>query len=133
MAAIEVPHHVENQMFTSKPVGDRMRGTAIRVPITDGPHTLIEEGAPTSSILQNNARLDQLEQLLTSANDTISQLTQAVGLKVAPPSAASVATAAVAASSAAPSATDEVAALEAQLAAAKAKLTGTDTYQAPAA
>lgn len=137
MAAIEVSHPIENQMFTSKPVGDRMRGTAIRVPITDGPHTLVEEGAPTASIQKNNEQVAQLTAMLERSNAMISELQAAVG--IAPKAAATVATAAVAATSAsaAPqentSASDEVSALEAQLAAAKAKLTGTDAYVAPAA
>lgn len=137
MTAIRVKHPLENQMFTSRPIADRYRGTAIRQSITDGEHTVVEDGAPTSSIVQNNARLEIALAALDQANARLAAIEANAGLPVtasAPLSSKSIAEAAPAVV-----AEPTVADLQAQLAAANEKLaaassvTGTDTYVAPAA
>lgn len=145
--AIEVTHPLENQMYTARPVADRVNGTAIRLSITDGEHTLVEEGAPTQSIVQQNARLDIALAALDAANARLAALEANAGMPVSasPTTSGAVAgsTSAASIEASAPVATDPtVADLEAQLAAAKAKLSssptadnvsGTDTYVAPTA
>jgi hypothetical protein len=128
--AIKVPHPGENQMFTSRPVADRVRGTAFRVDITDGPHTLVEDGAPTVSTVQNNARLDLALAALDAANARLAALEASAGIPVA-----SAAPLAPSAPVAAPVAEPTVAELQAQLAEANAKLAaaGTAPYVAPTA